>query len=59
MSNTGRRMFKRCYPDLAFGTSVGGASALGRTSRSARLHLYRYPSASAGEIRELVWETIV
>jgi hypothetical protein len=49
MSNTGRRMFKRCYPDLAFGTSVGGASALGRTSRSARLHLYRYPSASAGE----------
>jgi hypothetical protein len=43
------RGFKRCYPVLAFGASVGGAPALGRTSRSARLYLYRYSSASAGE----------
>jgi hypothetical protein len=49
MSNTGMRGFKRCYPVLAFGASVGGAPALGPTSRSARWHLYRYPSASAGE----------
>jgi hypothetical protein len=35
MSNTDMRGFKRRYSVLAFGTSVGGAPALGRTSRSA------------------------